>query len=136
LSSSFGFFFLTAFLPERFIQNAAATSYDSLTDVAATGCIGLSLVSSLFITLPFDGYAGVIVAGIILYAGFTLTKETISPLLGELPDEKLIAEISRRILAYEKVAGIHDLIVHTYGPANIWLPFTLNFGGSGYYHDA
>jgi cation diffusion facilitator family transporter len=93
-----------------------ATAYDSLSDMIATGCIGLSLVASLFTAVPLDGYVGLLVAGIILYSGISLTRETISPLLGEVPEQELIAGISRKILSYEKVAGIHDLIVHSYGP--------------------
>ncbi len=93
-----------------------ATAYDSLSDMISTGCIGLSLLLSLFTKFAFDGYVGLLVAGIIIYSGISLTKETISPLLGEVPDQELIDQISRKICSYEKVAGIHDLIVHTYGP--------------------
>lgn len=110
------------FLFNRFLSKTIdskallATSFDSLSDVIATGCIGLSLLASLFTALPLDGYVGIIVAAIILYSGITLTKETISPLLGEVPEQELIGKISRKILSFEKVVGIHDLIVHTYGP--------------------
>lgn len=93
-----------------------ATAYDSLSDMIATGCIGLSLIASLFTAFPFDGYIGVLVAGIILYSGFSLIKETISPLLGEAPERELIVKISEKIRSYDRVVGIHDLIVHTYGP--------------------
>ncbi|NLL52194.1 MAG: cation transporter [Peptococcaceae bacterium] len=97
-------------------QALLAASYDSFTDMIAMGCIGISLISSQFTKFPLDAYAGIVVAGIILYAGFSLAKETISPLLGEVPDKELIAQIKEKILSYEKVAGIHDLIVHSYGP--------------------
>lgn len=93
-----------------------AVSFDSLSDMIATGCIGLSLIASLFTTIPLDGYVGIIVSLLIMYSGISLTKETISPLLGEVPERELIGKISQRILSYEKVVGIHDLIVHTYGP--------------------
>jgi len=110
------------FLFNRFLSRAIdskalrATAYDSLSDMIATGCIGISLIASLFTTFPLDGYVGIFVSVIILYSGISLTKDTISPLLGEVPDQELIAKISRKILSYEKVVGIHDLIVHTYGP--------------------
>lgn len=113
---------LWLFLFNRFLAKAIdsqallATSYDSFTDMIAMGCIGISLVSSLFTKFPLDAYAGIIVAGIILFTGVSLAKETISPLLGEVPDNNLITKIKERILSYEKVAGIHDLIVHSYGP--------------------
>lgn len=93
-----------------------ATAYDSLSDTVATGCIGVSLVASVFMTFPLDGYVGVIVAFVILYSGISLTKETISPLLGEVPEQELIRKISHKIQSYQGVIGIHDLIVHSYGP--------------------
>jgi cation diffusion facilitator family transporter len=110
------------FLFNRFLAKAIdskallATSFDSLSDMVATGCIGVALIASLFTTFPLDGYVGIIVALIIFYSGISLTKETISPLLGEVPEQELIIKISRKILSYQKVLGIHDLIVHTYGP--------------------
>lgn len=110
------------FLFNRFLSQAInskallATAFDSLSDMIATGCIGISLVASLFTSVIFDGYIGLLVAAIIIYSGITLTKETISPLLGEVPEQELITKISRKIGSYEKVVGIHDLIVHTYGP--------------------
>lgn len=93
-----------------------ATAFDSLSDMVATGCIGLALVGSLFTAFPLDGYVGVLVSLLIFYSGISLTRDTISPLLGEAPEQELIVKISREIRSYEKVVGIHDLIVHTYGP--------------------
>lgn len=110
------------FIFNRFLARAIdskallATSYDSLSDMIATGCIGISLIASLFTAFPLDGYVGIIVSLIILYSGYSLTKETISPLLGEVPEQQLIVKISQKILSYDKVVGIHDLIVHSYGP--------------------
>lgn len=110
------------FLFNRFLSRAIdsqallATSMDSLSDMIATGCIGISLLASLFTRFPFDGYVGLVVSAIILYSGITLTKDTISPLLGEVPEQELIVKISQKIRSYEGVVGIHDLIVHTYGP--------------------
>lgn len=110
-------FFFNRFLSRSIDSKALlATAYDSLSDLFATGCIGLSLLASLFTDFPFDGYVGVIVSLVILYSGFSLIKETISPLLGEAPEQELVATISEKILSYDKVQGIHDLVVHTYGP--------------------
>lgn len=113
-----GWLFLFNRLLSRTIDSKAllATAYDSLSDMISTSCIGLSLIASLFTTFALDGYVGLLVAGIIIYSGISMTKETISPLLGEVPDQELIAQISRKIRSYEKVVGIHDLVVHTYGP--------------------
>ncbi|KUO59921.1 MAG: cation diffusion facilitator family transporter [Gracilibacter sp. BRH_c7a] len=110
-------FFLNRLLSKEINSKALlAVSFDSLSDMIATGCIGVSLIASLFTTFPLDGYVGIIVSLLILYSGISLTKETISPLLGEVPEQELIIRISEKILSYEKVVGIHDLIVHTYGP--------------------
>ncbi len=113
-----GWLFLFNRFLSRTIDSKAlmATAFDSLSDMIATGCIGLSLIASLYTTFPFDGYIGLAVAGIILYSGISLTKETISPLLGEIPDQELITKISKKVRSYKMVMGIHDLIVHTYGP--------------------
>ncbi|MFZ7101760.1 MAG: cation diffusion facilitator family transporter [Peptococcaceae bacterium] len=97
-------------------QALSATSLDSLSDMISTGCIGLSLLASLWSDFPFDGYVGVIVAGIILYSGISLTRETINPLLGEVPEQELVKKITDKIRSYEGVVGVHDLIVHNYGP--------------------
>lgn len=110
-------FLFNRFMSQRIDSTALlATAYDSLSDMISTGCIGLSLIAALFTDFALDGYVGLLVAGIIIYSGFTLTKETISPLLGEMPDQELIEEIRRKICSYEQVSGVHDLIVHSYGP--------------------
>ncbi len=110
-------FFFNRYLSKAIDSKALlATAFDSLSDTVATGCIGISLIASLFTSFPLDGYVGIIVALLILYSGFSLTKETISPLLGEVPEQEIIKKISQKILGYEKVVGIHDLIIHTYGP--------------------
>jgi cation diffusion facilitator family transporter len=97
-------------------QALMATAYDSLSDTIATGCIGLSQIASLFTTFPLDGYVGIVVALIILYSGFSLTKETISPLLGQAPEQELVTKISQMVRTAKVVKGIHDLVVHSYGP--------------------
>ena len=71
------------------------------------------------VTFPIDGYAGVLVACFILYAGYSLVKETISPLLGEAPDEELVNQIYERLLSFEYVTGAHDLMIHNYGVGRI-----------------
>ncbi|RDY24323.1 cation transporter [Romboutsia maritimum] len=92
-----------------------ATSVDALGDVITSSVVALSFLSSKFITFPIDGYAGIIVALAILYAGYSLIKETISPLLGEAPDPELVKKINKEVLSYENIQGVHDLVVHNYG---------------------
>ena len=103
------------------ISSAAlkATATDALGDVFTTSVVALSLVLSLITDYPIDGYIGVIVSLLILYSGFSLVKETISPLIGEAPDEELIKSINKGVLSYDYILGVHDLIVHNYGPGRI-----------------
>ncbi|MDO5794044.1 MAG: cation diffusion facilitator family transporter [Turicibacter sp.] len=96
-----------------------AASVDALGDVFTSSTVLLSFLVSRFTTFPIDGYAGVFVACFILYAGYSLVKETISPLLGEAPDEELVSQIYERLLSYEHITGAHDLMIHNYGVGRI-----------------
>ena len=69
--------------------------------------------------MPIDGYIGIVVALAIVYSGFSLIKETLSPLLGEPPDPVLVSDITDMVMSYDNITGIHDLIVHNYGPGRI-----------------
>ncbi|HSQ89485.1 cation diffusion facilitator family transporter [Romboutsia sp.] len=92
-----------------------AASVDALGDVFTSSCVVISFLAAKFTTLPIDGYIGVLVSLAILYAGFSLVKETISPLLGEAADPELVSSINERVLSYKHITGVHDLIVHNYG---------------------
>lgn len=92
-----------------------AASVDALGDVFTSSCVVLSLLAAKYTTFPIDGYAGIIVALVILYSGISLVKQTISPLLGEAPSSELVESINSSLLAYEHVIGTHDLIIHNYG---------------------
>lgn len=94
-----------------------ATAMDSLSDVITTSVVLLSLILSIWITYPIDGYVGIAVALFIMYSGFNLTRETLNPLLGEAPEEEFVNTIIKRTLSYEGVLGVHDIIVHNYGPS-------------------
>lgn len=96
-----------------------ASAADAIGDVFTSSTVLISFLLAKFTTLPLDGYMGIVVALLILYAGFTIIKETLSPLLGEAPDPELVSEIYDRILAYPNISGIHDLIIHNYGPGRI-----------------
>ncbi|MBU3209565.1 cation diffusion facilitator family transporter [Clostridium algidicarnis] len=93
-----------------------AASIDALGDVVTSSTVALSLLLSNWISFPIDGYIGVIVSLIILYSGYSLIKDTLSPLLGESPDEKLVSNIKESVLSYNEISGVHDLIIHNYGP--------------------
>ena len=70
----------------------------------------------MWTSFPLDGYIGIIVALLILYNGYQLVKETLNPLLGEAPDPELAAAIKENLLSYKYISGVHDLIIHNYGP--------------------
>lgn len=93
-----------------------ATAMDSLTDSVATLVVLLSMVFTYFTQINIDGYCGVLVSLFILYAGITSAKETLAPLLGTKPDEELVEKIYSIVMSYDKIHGIHDLVVHDYGP--------------------
>ena len=93
-----------------------ATAADSRNDVITTAAVLVSCVAAEVSGLMIDGYTGLLVALFILYSGVGIAKDTIDPLLGEAPDEELVHAIARDVLAHKKVLGIHDLIVHDYGP--------------------
>lgn len=93
-----------------------ASSMDALTDVVASSCTALSMVISKWFNFPIDGYMGLLVAILIMYAGFSLIKETLNPLLGEAPDPELVEAITTEVLSFQYISGVHDLIIHNYGP--------------------
>ena len=96
-----------------------ATATDAMGDVFTSTTVVISFLISKFTTLPIDGYIGIIVALAIVYSGFSLIKETLNPLLGEPPDPVLVSNITDMVMSYENITGIHDLIVHNYGPGRI-----------------
>ncbi len=93
-----------------------AAGLDALGDVVTSSTVAFSLLASNWTSFPIDGYIGVAVALMILYSGFKLTKETLNPLLGEAPDPNLVIAIQKEVLNYEHITGVHDLIIHNYGP--------------------
>lgn len=100
------------------IDSAAmrATAIDSFSDAIATTVVLISMVVTHFTGLPIDGWCGLLVAFFILYAGFTAMRDTINLLLGQPPKPEFIAEIKAIVLAHEEIIGVHDLMVHDYGP--------------------
>ncbi len=93
-----------------------AASIDSLSDVFATSCVIISIILSPYLSFPIDAYIGLIVAGVIMYSGFSMARDTLNPLLGQAPDPELVKNIKDSVLHFDGIEGIHDLIVHDYGP--------------------
>ena len=102
----------------KYIDSAPlkAAAADSRNDVTATFAVLLSLLGGVFFGVDLDGIIGLVVAALILASGITMAKETVSLLLGRRADPELVENISTLVLAEEKVVGIHDLLVHDYGP--------------------
>ncbi len=101
-----------------------ATAKDSLSDVISTGAVlAIVIVTIIFpnIKIPLDGIAGIIVALLVLWNGIQSTKETMDPLLGLPPDVELVKAIEEEILTHKPIIGIHDLIVHDYGPGRLFI---------------
>lgn len=99
----------------------AATATDSLSDVVATSAVLLGTLVGRFSGLRIDGWVGILVAAFILRAGWGAAKDTLDPLLGQSPDPTLVHAIEKTVLAHEIVTGIHDLIIHDYGPGRSML---------------
>lgn len=95
-----------------------ATSADSRNDVISTAAVLVGCLAGYFFDVKLDGYIGMAVALFIIWSGCSIAKDTISPLLGEQASGELVRNISDLILSHEKILGIHDLMVHDYGPGN------------------
>lgn len=95
-----------------------ASSFDSLTDVLSTISVLVSLIIAHLWGILIDGYIGLAVSLFIIYSGIKLVKDTISPLLGEAPSDELVQMIKNKLSTYKDVLGYHDLVIHSYGPAN------------------
>ena len=93
-----------------------ATAADSRNDVITTAAVLLGCLAGHFFHWRIYGWVGALVAVFILASGWSIAKETISPLLGKQADPELVQRISRLVLSHEKILGIHDLMVHDYGP--------------------
>ncbi|MBQ9993440.1 MAG: cation transporter [Clostridia bacterium] len=107
----------------KMINSAAmrATSTDSLGDSLATTVVLIATLIAKFTSINIDGYCGVLVGLFILYAGYTAMMETVALLMGKAPDSGFVDSINGIVLSHEKVIGIHDLIVHDYGPGRVMI---------------
>ena len=107
-----------------------ATAADSRNDVISTSAVLAATLVSGFTSLNLDGPMGIVVALFILWSGIGLVKDTISPILGQPPDAETVQSISDLILAHDSVLGIHDLIVHDYGPGRLFASVHAEVDGS------
>ena len=93
-----------------------ATAVDSRNDMISTSVVLLAVISTKFTDLPVDAYIGVALAVFILYSGINAAKDTIEPLLGTPPSKEFLDRIEEIVMSHEAVSGIHDVVVHDYGP--------------------
>lgn len=105
------------------IESAAmkATSVDSLSDTVATTLVLIATLISKYTGLLLDGWFGILVGLFILYTGSSTLKETIDLLLGQPPKQEFIDEVKEIVLGHSMVHGVHDLIVHDYGPGRVMI---------------
>lgn len=96
-----------------------ASSTEAFVDVIICICIIFSLILSRYTKLVVDGYIGLLVSMFILYSGYILIKDTLNPLLGEAPDPQLVKNIVSKVKEYNCIKGVHDLVIHNYGPRKI-----------------
>ena len=94
----------------------AATAADSLSDAVATAAVLAGTLVNRFAHVNVDGWVGLAVAVFILRSGWGAAKDTINPLLGESPDPELVKQLRELVLSHPQVVGMHDLIIHDYGP--------------------
>lgn len=110
-------YFFNKILSKKINSSALkATSLDSLTDCVATTIVLIGLVISNLTGLMIDGYLGAAVAIFILFTGVSTFRESLSPLLGNPPDTEFVSDIKDTVMQDDMIVGIHDLIVHDYGP--------------------
>lgn len=94
---------------------------DSLNDVISTGVVIIAIIGSHFTTLPLDGIGGVVVAAFILKTGFEAATDTIAPLLGTAPSADFVSQIEEELMKHKPIIGMHDLVVHDYGPGRVMI---------------
>lgn len=117
----------------RRIASAAllATAADSRSDALATAVVLLSMVIGRFTALPLDGWVGLGVSAAIFVTGVKAARETVSPLLGRAPEPEFVEAIRRIVMSHKSIRGIHDLVVHDYGPGRVMITLHAEVSASG-----
>lgn len=98
-----------------------ATAMDSISDAVSTGAVLVSAIIAMLTNLALDGWMGLVVAIFIMITGLKSAKETIDSLLGEPPSPEFVKEIEDMVLSHEDIVGVHDMIVHNYGPGRTFV---------------
>lgn len=108
-----------------------AAAVDSMSDALATTVVLLSALISHFAQLSVDGWCGLVVCLFIGYAGYGAAKDAVSPLLGQAPDRDFVRRVNEIVLSCPEILGIHDLIVHNYGPGSVLISLHAEVSADG-----
>ena len=108
-----------------------ATSADSMGDAIATSAVLAGSLIGRFFEINIDGWLGVCVALVILRAGWEAARDTITPLLGTTPDPELVSSTAKTVQAHPEVIGIHDLVIHDYGPGRVMISLHAEVNANG-----
>lgn len=107
----------TNYIGEKIDSSALkASALESFTDILVLSMVTFSLLVTRFTTFPIDGYIGIIVSLFILHSGFELARDMIQTLIGKSPDQEFVDELMKSVLSYKFISGVHDLVIHNYGP--------------------
>ena len=113
-------------------ETLIATAADARNDVVATGAVLIAAVLTHLTGIDrIDGVMGLGVAVFILYSGIQMVRDTIDPILGAAPDPELVEAIEKKALGYPGVLGVHDLMIHDYGPGNRLVSFHIEMDAKG-----
>lgn len=117
----------------KVLQSSAmqATAKDSLSDMASTGVVLLCTLIYWFSGINLDAYCGILVGLFIFYTGVTAMIDTINPLLGQAPDPEFVNRIEEIIEREPAILGVHDLVVHDYGPGRVMVSLHVEVPASG-----
>ena len=118
-----GYMFLYNYRIGKRIDSGAmvAAAMDSIGDCVSTSAVLACTLISMQGGPTLDGWCGLCVSALIIYAGVKSARETLTPLLGGIPDPEFVAKVERTVLSHETVLGIHDLVVHDYGPGRVMI---------------
>jgi len=108
-----------------------ATAADCLSDMVSTTVVFVSMIVTHFTNVNIDAYCGLAVSVFILFAGLKSAYETIGPLLGQPPEKEFVEEIEKIVLSGKDILGVHDLIVHDYGPGRCMISLHAEVPASG-----
>lgn len=109
----------------------AATAADSRSDAISTAAVLAAMLIGKLFHIQIDGYVGMVVAILILITGIKAAKETIDPLLGQPPEKEFVDAIEKIVMSHKPICGIHDLVVHDYGPGRVMITLHAEVPASG-----